>query len=112
MSSESITTAQKEFQAKGVDFGERLEGAHQVLLQDVRFSDNAKCTIGLAVKDIAARCGVFPHDITSRMRGRMYWLEEDESLVIVFPVPDMDADMLVEIPRGHWWFREVSRHTQ
>lgn len=109
---DTMTIAQHEFQRAGLEMGERLEEAHRVFLSDVGFSKNAMSTIGFAIKDIAQKCGVFPHDITSRMQGHMYWLEECESLIIVFPVPEIEADMMVEIPEGHWWFKDMNRHTQ
>ncbi|WP_461211083.1 hypothetical protein [Desulfocurvus sp. DL9XJH121] len=109
--SATTTIAQREFERAGTEFGEHLEGAHRVYLTEVAFSRSAQCTIGLAVKDIAARCGVFAADIVKAMCGHMYWLEKDESLVIVFPVPQLEADMLVEIPRGHWRFRDQDLHT-
>ena len=110
--SESTTIIQKEFEKSGVDFGERMAGAHRVCLTDVSFSRSAMGTIGLAIKDIAAQCGVFPQDITKHMRGHLYWVEDSENLLIIFPIPEIGADMLVEIPEGHWWFKDVARHTQ
>lgn len=110
--SETMTIAQKEFEKAGLEMGERLSGAHRVFLADVSFSRSAMTTIGMAIKDIAERCGVFPQDITRGMQGHMYWLEDSESLIVVFPVEEIGADMLVEIPEGHWWFKDVNRHTQ
>ena len=74
--SETLTIAQKEFEKAGLEMGERLSGAHRVFLADVSFSRSAMTTIGMAIKDIADRCGVFPQDITRGMQGHMYWLEE------------------------------------
>ncbi len=87
-------------------------GEHPVTLDDVRFSRGAQLTIGFAVKEIAERCGLFPGDLTRRLRGRMYWMEGSENLMIVFPVPEVEAEMLVEIPRGHWWFKDAEAPTQ
>lgn len=100
-----ISTASRSFEQHGAQMAKSLEGAHRVTLQDVQFSKNAQYTIGLAVKEIAERCGLYVGEITKKLRGDMYWQEEDESLVIVFPVPEISADMMIEIPEGHWWFK-------
>ncbi|MBU1002972.1 MAG: hypothetical protein KKE73_10665 [Proteobacteria bacterium] len=105
--SDAISQASRVFEESGGNIHEFLAGAHRVYLTDVFFSDNAKYTIGLAVKDIASQCGLFDHEITKHLVGDMYWLEESESLIIIFPVPAIEAEMLVEIPQGHWWFRDA-----
>lgn len=110
--SDAISQASRVFEDSGRAFNKHFAGAHKVYLTDVSFSDNAKYTIGLAVKDIASQLGLFDHEITKRLTGEMYWLEESEDLVIIFAVPEINADMLVEIPRGHWWFRDADAATQ
>lgn len=107
-----ISTASKTFETAGKDIGTILEGAHRVYLNDVSFSQGAMHTIGLAVKEVAEKCGLFPNEVTKRLRGHMYWLEENESLMIVFPVPEIEADMMIEIPEGHWWFKNAEAPTQ
>ena len=109
---DAISHASRVFEESGPDFKNHFAGAHRVTLADVSFSDNAKYTIGLAVKDIASQLGMFDHEITRRLVGEIYWLEESEDLIILFPVPEIGADMLVEIPSGHWWFKDADSATQ
>lgn len=106
------STASRSFEQQGEVFAQSLDGAHRVELGDVQFSKNAQYTIGLAVKEIAERCGLYVGEITKRLTGDMFWLEENESLMIVFPVPEIQADMMVEIPAGHWWFRDADVPSQ
>jgi len=110
--SDAISNASRVFEDSGSDFRKHFAGAHRVTLADVSLSDSAKYTIGLAVKDIASQLGMFDHELIRRLRGEMYWLEKSEDLVIIFPVPEIGADMLVEIPQGHWWFKEADAATQ
>jgi len=106
------STANKAFEAAQRALDEKLESAHRVTLGDVRFSQGAMYTIGLAVKEIAEKCGLFTGELTKRLQGHMYWLEGSESLMILFPVPEIQAEMMVEIPQGHWWFKDADERTQ
>jgi hypothetical protein len=86
--------------------------AHRLHPWDVELTRNAMITVGSAVKDIAARVGVNPKTITRGMFGEMYWLEPSNRLMIVLPVPRIDADMFIEIPENHWRIRERNQATQ
>ena len=86
--------------------------AFRVYLRDVEFSKNAMQTIGLAVKHIAAQCEVFEQDIARDLFGDMYWLRPSNTLLLIFHVEEMEADMFVEIPMDHWNIRESGQTTQ
>ncbi|NJB66365.1 hypothetical protein GGQ74_000005 [Desulfobaculum xiamenense] len=102
---EHVTFNETRLGQDGLELDGHRDEAHEVQLADVEFTTNAKYTIGLAVKEIAAHCGMLPHELTRRMRGRMFWQEATEDLMIVFAVPELEADMMIEIPKGHWRFR-------
>lgn len=90
-----------------LDRDKRVPKAHKVMLEDVEFTANAKYTIGLAVKEVAAYCGLMPRELTSKLKGHMFWMEGTQTLTIIFPVEELGADMMVEIPREHWRFRHA-----
>lgn len=93
-----------------LDAPDAVPEAHEVFLADVEFSPNAKYTIGLAVKEVAAHCAMMPKELTSRMHGKMFWVESTRNLVIIFPVPELEAEMMIEIPKEHWRFRDADRN--
>lgn len=107
-----ISDASKMFEFTGMDVGNTQQTAHRVYLDEVSFTREAMYTLGLAVKEVAERVGVFPREIIKKLKGHMYWDERTENLFIVFPVPEIEADMMVEIPRDHWWFKDAGGPTQ
>ncbi|MGE4297975.1 MAG: hypothetical protein AB7E47_08100 [Desulfovibrionaceae bacterium] len=88
------------------------EVAHRIQLTEVDFSPGARATIGLAVRHIAEQYLLEPSDLARRMQGEIYWIEPSDKLMIVLPVPEADADMFVEVPAGHWRFKDRDSHTQ
>lgn len=86
--------------------------SHELSLSDVAFTRDAMYTLGLAVKEVASHVGLFPSEITSRMKGRIYWTEGIDILTIIFAVPEIDADMVVEIPKDYWRFRSEPNTAQ
>ena len=83
--------------------------AVRIALLDVELSANARQTIGLAVKEIAARTRVPEQDLAARMQGEVYWRPDLDHLLFVMATPEIDAVMYVEIPSAHWRFREPER---
>jgi hypothetical protein len=80
---------------------------HALSLSDVSFTRDAMYTLGLAIKEIANYIGVFPNEISSRLDGDLYWTEGIDTLTIVFQVPEIEAEMIIQIPKEHWGFREA-----
>jgi hypothetical protein len=77
--------------------------AHPLKFSEVRFSTNAEQTIHKAVERIAVYCNRSPMYFYKKMDNELYWLDPSGILLIVIHSSDLDADMYIEIPPGHWW---------
>lgn len=84
----------------------------RVSLMDVELSPNARFTIGRAVKEIAANTGMDERELIRRMQGEVWWHPGHDGLMFVIAAQEIDAMMYVEIPAGHWSFRQGSSATQ
>ena len=93
-----------------VDVGR--DSAHSVYLSEIELSNGAKKAVEEAVEQIAESLDVTAEQLSRRVYNRTFWLEPSEKLVIVFETEDREAEFVVEIPRKHWDFREVSGFTQ
>ncbi len=76
---------------------------HPLNLADVSFSQKAQTTLREAVIQIAEYCRVPPDALSQKLDQKLFWLEPSGILVITIEVPEVDADMFIEIPPGHWW---------
>ncbi len=84
--------------------------SHRVTPRDVLLSKNARITVGMAAKEIAANLNIPEHEIRRSLGGEMYWLEPAGTLMIVLRTDE--ADMFIEIPAEHWRFRHETRTAQ
>ncbi len=76
---------------------------HPLSFSDVKFSKNAERTIHEAVERIAIYCERSPMYFYKKMDNEIYWLDPSGILLIVIHSKDLNADMYIEIPPGHWW---------
>ena len=77
----------------------------RIKLSQVRLTNDARVTLGLAVKEIAAEFGLDAKAMTRHLSGEIYWRMDEDSLVFVLHCEELDADMFVNIPEGHWSFK-------
>jgi hypothetical protein len=82
---------------------------HPLDITDVSFSKQAQMTLREAVSKIAEYCQVDPGLLSEKLDQKVYWLEPSCILMITIDVPEIDADMFIEIPPGHWWINETIR---
>lgn len=80
--------------------------SHRLSPLDVELSPAAKTTVGMAAQEIALQLEMPLDLIKARTMGKMYWLEPSDELMIVISMPEIEADMFVNIPAGHWRLRQ------
>jgi len=78
--------------------------ASRVALHAVQFTARGMALIGLGMQALAQRHGLPLELIRDRMKNNLYAVPPSESLYFLFQVPELDADMHVEIPPAHWRF--------
>lgn len=100
------TLLRKEPRPQDVELPVKDEVARDVTMADVRISVEARMTIGQAMKDIAAIVKMPEADLIRRMQGKMQWREPSGMLTVSFYVPEVDADMYIDIPKEHWEFKD------
>ncbi|MBS3780823.1 MAG: hypothetical protein KGY41_10545 [Desulfovermiculus sp.] len=76
---------------------------HPLNIEEVSFSNQAQMTLRQAVQKIAEYCHVHPDVLSKKLDQKLYWLEPSGTLVITIEVPEVSADMFIELPPGHWW---------
>jgi len=77
--------------------------SHRLELNEVRFSSQARLTLREATQKIAEYCQLPPEILDKRLDQKLFWLKPSGMLQITIEVPELDADMFIEIPPGHWW---------
>lgn len=70
----------------------------------VMFSDDAKATIGEAFREVAWTLCCDPRALTRGATGEILWHPDSDALSIRLDVPELEAEMYIEIPAGHWAF--------
>ncbi len=105
---------QPEHYAAGVGGGEEsvfLNGrpAERVDLFSVRFSLEGMRRIGEAILAVAEAYGLPEGLIRKRMAGRLFKAPPSPSLYFLFHMPEVEADMHVEIPPVYWSMRAVGQ---
>ena len=93
--------------APGAGVGEEsvfLNGrpAHAIRLHSVRFSVDGMRMIGEAILAVAQEYGLPEGLIRRRMAGRLYSVPPSPSLYFLFHMPEIEADMHIEIPPAYW----------
>lgn len=93
--------------APGAGVGEEsvfLNGrpANVIRLQSVRFSAAGMRMIGEAILAVAREYGLPEGIIRQRMAGRLYSVPPSPSLYFLFHMPEIEADMHIEIPPAYW----------
>jgi hypothetical protein len=93
--------------AAGAGLGEEsvsLNGreAHRLRLFSVRFSADGMRLIGEAILAVSREYGLPVGLIRARMAGNLYSVPPSPSLYFLFQVPEIEADMHIEIPPAYW----------
>lgn len=70
----------------------------------VVFSDDARVTIGEAFRQVAWTLCCDPRALTRGATGEILWHPGTDTLSIRLDVPELEAEMYIEIPEGHWSF--------
>lgn len=81
----------------------------KVQLSHIRVTAQAQATLGMAVQEVSREFGLDTSMLIKRLKGEIYWRPETDSLMFVLNCPELEADMFVEIPEGHWSFREDTK---
>ncbi|EPR43864.1 hypothetical protein dsx2_0088 [Desulfovibrio sp. X2] len=74
----------------------------------VMLSDDAKASVGEAFREVAFTLCCDPSELTRGAHGEMLWHPAEDCLSLRLSVPELEAEMYVEIPSGHWSFRTGS----
>ncbi len=85
--------------------------AFQVKLHMVQFTREGMARIGQFIQESAQRFGLHPKRIMELMTDSLYLVPPNPSLFILFTVPELDADVHVEIPRVFWRYSDFTRIT-
>jgi hypothetical protein len=96
-----IDESRYEVRKEELEQGESI--THPIDLAEVSFSEQAQLTMRKAVEHIAEHCDMPPDALSQKLDQKLFWLEPSGILVITIEVPEVDADMFIEIPPGHWW---------
>ncbi|HML53944.1 MAG TPA: hypothetical protein PKC79_07605 [Solidesulfovibrio magneticus] len=93
--------------APGAGVGEELvylngRPASAIRLHSVRFSADGMRMIGEAILAVAQEYGLPEGLIRRRMAGRLYSVPPSPSLYFLFHMPEIEADMHIEIPPAYW----------
>jgi len=81
---------------------------HPLASEDVKLSENARLTLQSAASKIAEHFDIPEQNISDKLSQHYFLMEPTGDLVIIIYTADIDAEMYVEIPPGHWW---IDRHT-
>ena len=78
--------------------------ARRVALHTIQFTVQGMVLIGQGMLALADRHGLPVQLLRDRMKYSLFTVPPSESLYFLFHVPELDADMHVEIPAVHWRF--------
>lgn len=73
-------------------------------LHQVRFTDQGMRMIGQGILALSREHGLPVRLITERMKRQLFAVPPSHSLYFLFHLPELEADMHVEIPQAHWQF--------
>ncbi|MFP4213293.1 MAG: hypothetical protein ACLFRL_04200 [Desulfohalobiaceae bacterium] len=96
-----IDTEQHQIQKETLEHGESI--SHPLKFSEVCLSHQAHLTLQEAVQKIAEYCQISSKIISGRLNQKLFWLEPSGLLLISIEVPEVNADMFIQIPSGHWW---------
>lgn len=82
--------------------------AFHVRLHMVQFTQQGMIKIGQFIHDCAERTGFPIFRIKELMHDKMYTVPPNPSLYFLFHIPEMDADVHVEIPKTFWRYTELA----
>lgn len=85
--------------------------AYHVKLHMVQFSHDGMVKIGQFIQDAAQRFGLHPMRIKELMADKMYVAPPNQSLYFLFTIPELEADVHVEIPKTFWQYTDFVRET-
>lgn len=76
--------------------------AKAIRLHSVRFSADGMRMIGQAILAVSDEYGLPEGLIRRRMAGRLYSVPPSPSLYFLFHMPEIEADMHIEMPPAYW----------
>lgn len=78
----------------------------RVALHDVQFTTQGMALLGLGMLAMAERHGLPVELLRDRMKNNLYAAPPSDSLYFLFQIPELEADMHIEVPGTHWRFVE------
>lgn len=106
-----ILTIEQQAHAKAM--GWNPEKTYSVSVTDVWISRDVQISIGRQVKALCVSFGLPYSFLRDSMTQHLYWYETTGRLGVVIHVRGSDVETIhLEIPEGHWGFREKDRATQ
>ena len=97
---------ENQYELEDGEFEQEENISHPLDLVDVSFSWRARMTIREAVEKIAEYCRIPAAVLSEKLDQKLFWLEPSGILVISIEVLEVEADMFIEIPPGHWWVKQ------
>ena len=97
---------ENQYELEDGEFEQEANISHPLDLVDVSFSERARMTIREAVEKIAEYCRIPAAVLSEKLDQKLFRLEPSGILVISIEVPEVEADMFIEVPPGHWWVKQ------
>ncbi len=83
--------------------------AYHVKLHMVQFTREGMAKLGQFIQESAQHFGLHPKRIMELMVDNLYNVPPNQSLFILFTIPELDADVHVEIPKTFWRLTDFAR---
>lgn len=83
--------------------------ARRVGLDQVQFTPQGMRMIGEGLLTVANEYGIPPQLVKERMKGNLFLAPPSTSLYFLFQLPELEADMHLEIPERYWRFIQAER---
>ncbi len=94
--------------ARGTDHGVLYNGrpAKRLDLGEVRLTAQGMRMLGEGMLAVSAQYGLPLPMLKDAMKGALYLVPPSSSLYFLFQVPELEADMHIEIPAEFWRFNQ------
>lgn len=86
--------------------------AFPVRLHMVQFTQEGMSKLGQGIRDVARRYGLSVARVKELMSNALYSAPPNTSLYFLFHIPELDADVHVEIPRKFWRLTDLAREQE
>jgi hypothetical protein len=93
---------------QGKNMFSNIDNATRVQLHMVQFTHEGMLRLGQFIQDAARRLGLPLTRIKESMADTMYVVPPGGRLVFLFSVPELEADVHVELPKKFWRYADAA----